>query len=393
MRITSGDVKHYARDDLSRTTADVIEGRGLFDEGRDGLFLAAPRRTGKTTFMKEDLRPELVRRGHTVVHVDLRSDIERDPAQLIDDTVGDAIRQRLGAVARTTLAAGVEALDPAGIMKIDTTRIGRHDGATLARARGALRTASSGPIVLMVDEAQQALTTSRGAATMTALKSARDQLNSPDDVNLRLVMTGSDRDKLARLVNTHDAPFLGSVIRDLPLLGEGFVRFVADAIERNRPELAPVDLRGLDLAFARLGHRPVALERAISEALNPLSEAAGRFEGRVLALAAAQRTTTEAHLEASWRGLAPLDRAIMGRLLGNAGSFRPFDAGSIRHYERLLDDEGEEPRRITHSRVQKALARLRAHDPPLLWKSNRGEYAKGSRPEDVQLEVGHRRRG
>ena len=368
-------MKHYTRTDLARTTADVIEGRGLFDEGRDGLFLAAPRRTGKTTFLKEDLRPEMVRRGHAVVYVDLWSDTEQDPAQLIDDAVGDAIRERLGAVAKATLAAGVEALDLAGIMKIDTTRIGRHDGATLARALGALREASSGSIVLMVDEAQQALTTSRGAATMTALKSARDQMNSPDDVNLRLVMTGSDRDKLARLVNTHDAPFLGSAIRDLPPLGDGFVRFVADVIERDRPELAPVDVRGLGMAFSQLGHRPVAFERTIAEALNPLSEARGRFEGRVLELAAAQRASLETDLGASWRGLAPLDRAIMHRILGVDGPFRPFDADSLESYERWLDGEGREAKRITQSRVQKALGRLREHDPPLLWKSNRGEYA------------------
>ncbi len=35
---------------------------------------------------------------------------------------------------------------------------------------------------------------------MTALKSARDQMNKPTQVNLMLVMSGSDRDKLLRLV-------------------------------------------------------------------------------------------------------------------------------------------------------------------------------------------------
>ena len=368
-------MNHYPRTDLARVTADVIEGRGLFDEGRDGLFLAAPRRTGKTTFLREDLAPEMLRRGHAVVYVDLWSDTDRDPAKLIDEAVGDAIRARLGAVAKATRAAGVESLDLAGIMKIDTTRIGEHDGATLARALGALRKASSGSIVLMVDEAQQALTTPRGAATMTALKSARDQMNSPDDVNLRLVMTGSDRDKLARLVNTHDAPFLGGRIRDLPLLDDGFVHFVCDAVETRRPELAPVDRRGLGVAFARLGHRPVAFERAIADALNPLSSGQGRFEGRVLELAAQQDAAALAELEAAWHGLATLDRAVMNRVLSVSGPFRPFDAESLQHYDRALLTENPEAKRATQSRVQKALSRLRAHDPPLLWKSNRGEYA------------------
>ena len=261
-------------------------------------------------------------------------------------------------------------------MKIDTTRIGEHDGATLARALGALRDASTGSIVLMVDEAQHALTTARGAATMAALKSARDQMNAPDAVNLRLVMTGSDRDKLARLVNTHDAPFLGARIRDLPLLGDGFVGFVCRTIERERPDLVPVDVRAVRAAFSQLEHRPVALERAIVDALNPLSdETGGRFERRLLAIGARERAAAREDIEALWHGLGPLERAIMDRVLGAEGAARPFDAGALALYTRALRAADPNARKVTASRVQKALARLRASDPPLLWKSNRGEYA------------------
>ena len=39
-----------------------------------GLFLAAPRRTGKSTFLREDLRPALERRGATVIYADLWAD-------------------------------------------------------------------------------------------------------------------------------------------------------------------------------------------------------------------------------------------------------------------------------------------------------------------------------
>ena len=130
-------MQHYARTELTRSTADVIEGRGLFDGGRYGLFLAGPRRTGKTTFLRRDLAREMQRRGHTVVYVDLWSDTDRDPAKLIDEAVGNAIVERLGAVAKATLAAGVESLDFGGIMKIDTMRIGEHDGAILDRVLAA----------------------------------------------------------------------------------------------------------------------------------------------------------------------------------------------------------------------------------------------------------------
>ena len=367
-------MERYPRSDLARQISDRVEGRGLFDQGRGGVFLAAPRRTGKSTFLQHDLAPELAVRGHEIVYVDLWSDRSRDPAELIDEAIGRAIGARLGVVAKATRAAGVEALDIAGVMKIDTTRIGRHDGSTLTEALRGLRAVAVGPVVLMVDEAQHALTTPRGENTMAALKSARDTLNAPGEANLLLVMTGSDRDKLSRLVNTHDAPFLGSRITDLPLLGEGFVAFVAERIEHGRPDLAPVDARDLGMAFSHFGHRPKLFERAISDALNPLAEADGRFEGRVLEFAAAHRDREREDQRALWHGLRPLDRALVWRMLDTRERFRPFDGDALAFYDEVVGTEIPAAKPATRSRVQNALARLRDHDPPLIWKSVRGEY-------------------
>ena len=368
-------MQRFPRTDLAEQTADLVEGRGLFGEGRNGVFLAAPRRTGKSTFLRHDLAPELTKRGNEVVYVDLWSDRSRDPAELIDEAIGRAIERRLGFVAKATRAAGVERLDIAGVMKIDTSRIGEHDGVTLTEALRALRDVSDGPVVLMVDEAQHALVTERGENTMIALKSARDTLNSPDEVNLLLVMTGSDRDKLLRLVNTHASPFLGSTIRDLPLLGEDFVRFVVEHVERERTDLVPVDAAALTLAFTQLGHRPQWLERAIVDSLNPLSTREGRFEGRVLEIADERRTDRYGTLRASFVGLKPLERAVIWRLLDAGARYRAFDAEALSFYRHALETLEEDAVGVTRSSVQKALESLRRHEPPLVWKSARGEYA------------------
>ena len=368
-------MQRFPRTDLAEQTADLVEGRGLFGEGRNGVFLAAPRRTGKSTFLRHDLAPELTKRGNEVVYVDLWSDRSRDPAELIDEAIGRAIERRLGFVAKATRAAGVERLDIAGVMKIDTSRIGEHDGVTLTEALRALRDVSDGPVVLMVDEAQHALVTERGENTMIALKSARDTLNSPDEVNLLLVMTGSDRDKLLRLVNTHASPFLGSTIRDLPLLGEDFVRFVVEHVERERTDLVPVDAAALTLAFTQLGHRPQWLERAIVDSLNPLSTREGRFEGRVLEIADERRTDRYGTLRASFVGLKPLERAVIWRLLDAGARYRGFDAEALSFYRHALETLEEDAVGVTRSSVQKALESLRRHEPPLVWKSARGEYA------------------
>ena len=72
---------------------------------------------------------------------------------------------------------------------------------------------SKKPVALIVDEAQHALTSVSGETAMAALKAARDTINSPGQVRLMLVMSGSDRNKLLRLVNTNGAPFYGSTVQ------------------------------------------------------------------------------------------------------------------------------------------------------------------------------------
>lgn len=232
---------HFPRSELAQALARALQGKGLFGDEHNGLFLAAPRRTGKSTFLKEDLRPELEHQGLTVVYVDLWSDFRRDPGDLIADAIGRALQPHLGLLAKAAKATGVESVNLGGMLQIDTTRIGRVDGATLTDALLALRKEAKQPVVLIIDEAQHALTSEAGEAVMAALKSARDQLNAPGKVDLMLVMSGSDRDKLLRLVNNNAAPFYGSQIQRMPELGEDFVDFVAGHVEQQRPDLKPVD--------------------------------------------------------------------------------------------------------------------------------------------------------
>ena len=46
----------FRRPDLASSIADGLVGAGIQDF-TSGLFLAAPRRTGKSTFLREDLVP------------------------------------------------------------------------------------------------------------------------------------------------------------------------------------------------------------------------------------------------------------------------------------------------------------------------------------------------
>lgn len=360
---------HFPRAALAKELASAIQGKNLFGDAHNGLFLAAPRRTGKSTFLKEDLKPELERQGLVVVYVDLWSDQRRDPGNLISDAVGQTLGTYLGLVARAAKAAGLDSVNVAGTLKIDTSKIGRIDGMTLADALRALCEAAKRPVALVIDEAQHALTSEAGEAVMAALKSARDQLNAPGKVELMLVMSGSDRDKLLRLVNSNSAPFYGSQIQKMPLLGDDFIEHVVKLIEEQRPELRPVDDVVLARAFERFGHRPQFFLAALGDALSPFSGYEGRFEAAVAEAAERRQHDDEAQMESEYLGLKPLERAVLWRLLEQEHRFRPYDADALRFYQEKIGQ------RVTAQRAQTALESLRQHQPPLVWKSARSEYA------------------
>lgn len=363
-------MRHFSRTDLAKQLAQAIQGRDFFGDAHNGLFLAAPRRTGKSTFLKEDLKPELERQGLAVVYVDLWADQRRDPGSLIADAIGRTLQEHLGVVAKLAKRSGLESVSIAGALKIDTAKIGRIDGATLPDALRALLDATRSPVVLVIDEAQHALTSEAGENAMAALKSARDQLNAPGQVQLMLVMSGSDRDKLLRLVNSNAAPFYGSQIQRMPELGEDFIGHIADLIEQQRPDLRPVDRSALAQSFEGFGKRPQFFMAALGETLSPLSSHSGRFEAAMQAAAQQRQRDDEAQMESDYLGLKPLEQAVLWRMLEQGPRFRPYDAEALRFYQDKLGDG-----KVSAQKVQTALESLRQRQPSLVWKSARSEYA------------------
>lgn len=205
---------------------------------------------------------------------------------------------------------------------------------------------------------------------MSALKSARDQLNRPGEVNLMLVMSGSDRDKLLRLVNTNGAPFYGSQISRMPPLGPDFIDHVSRLITAQRPELVPVDAATLLQAFESFGHRPQFFMEALGQALSPLSGLQGvRFEQAVQQAAQELQQADEAQMESEYLALRPLEQAVLWRLLEQGPRFRPYDGEALRFYRERVSG------RVTPQMAQRALESLRERNPALVWKSARGEYA------------------
>lgn len=362
-------MRHHPRLALAKQLSRLMRGQDVFGDAHNGLFLAAPRRTGKSTFLQADLKPELERQGLVVVYVDLWSDQRRDPGALVAEAIGRALDAHRGPVAHAAKASGLKDVTIAGVLKIDTGKIGQLDGSTLPDALRALRDIAKAPVVLIIDEAQHALTSEAGEATMAALKSARDQLNAPGRVELMLVMSGSDRDKLLRLVNTNGAAFFGSQIQRMPTLGDDFIAGIVTLIEEQRPDLRPVDDGLLADAFRLFAHRPQFFMEALGQALSPLSGIEGRFENAVRQAGSERRRADQLQMESDYLGLKPVEQAVLLRLLDQAQRFRPYDAEALHFYQLHAG------KKITAQQAQNALESLRERTPALVWKSARGEYA------------------
>ena len=358
----------YPRLELARQLADALEGRNPFGDAPNGLFLAAPRRTGKSTFLQADLKPELERRGVKVIYVDFWSDLDRDPVEALTKSLASAVVPHLGPFSKLAAKTGLARFAIRGV-EFDLSRIGRPNGATITETLQTLQATVRAPVALILDEAQHVLASETGEAVMMNLKSARDQMNRPGIVQLMLVMSGSDRDKLLRLVNTAAAPFYGSQITRMPTLGRDFVAHVAELVEKQRPELAPLDRALLFDAFEALGSRPQFFMDALGRVLSPFFDGPSRPEAAALEIARGHENDEYSRMESDFLSMRPLERAVLWRMLDQGPRFRAFDSESKRFYSDTIG------RGITKTQVQTALEGLRNRSPPMVWKSARGEYA------------------
>ncbi len=363
------DINRFAfhRQPLAADLCNSLEGKGLVDSS-SGLFLAAPRRTGKSTFLREDLVPEAGRRNWLCVYVDLWSDRSRDPALLLAEAIRNAIAGQQGIVTRMAKSAGLDKLNIMGTLSFDLSKLGLPGGATLANALAHLAEKAQKPVLLIVDEAQHALTSDDGVNAMFALKAARDSINQGKaGARLFLVFTGSHRDKLAHLVLKKDQPFFGSQVTPFPLLKQEFTDAYTDWVNARLAAGNQFDKQDMYEAFQWVGHRPEMLKAIIGEIALDLGDA-GNLGQLLRQGAAGLRTRLWDSMESEVAGLTELQKAVLEVMVRKGKDFSPFSEDSLKAYREILGQEAL----AAHS-VQAALDGLREKD--LIWRSARGAYA------------------
>lgn len=312
--------------------------------------------------------PEVERRGWIAIYVDLWADRARDPGLMIADGIKAKLAEFDGPIAKLAKSAGMEKISVLRTFTFDLGKTGLPPGVTLADALDTLYRAARQPIVLIVDEAQHALSTEAGTNAMFALKAARDQMNqgvaSP---HLFLVFTGSNRDKLANLLLNRTQPFFGSRVTNFPLLGRAFVSAYAAWVNQH---LAPDNQFKDDdvfAAFQLVGHRPEMLKAIVSEIALELGEAASLGE---LLKRGAQgwRDRIWGEIESEYSALTEIQRAVLAVLIERGQAYSPFAEESMKAYAARLGHS-----EFSTATVQAALDALR--DKNLIWKESRGAYA------------------
>lgn len=356
----------HGRPDLAHAYCNTLAGQNPLQDRRSGLFLSAPKGTGKTFFITHDLRPELMSRGWYPIIVDLWKSRQTSPLQLIENALTDELKVHKNELMRR-FRDHVPGAWLARLLEVDFKSCEDESHPPIGQLLQLMRNATKQKIALVLDEAQQVILHPDGDDAMAELKAARDDMHKAGvDMNLFLVFTSSSRNKLSRMVIRRGEPFYGSTVHPFPLLGEAFITNYTGWINQSLVEPEQIDPADMAVAFSLVGHRPDELKEAIVYAVVE-ADKTQTMASRLMDGAKRQRDQHRDELDRLYDDLPALARIVFDKLLMDEQWFSPFSKRNRRHFAAQLGlDE------VSAARVQRALMTLSKHD--LIWTPRRGVY-------------------
>ncbi len=352
---------HCARPELAQAYlaqlgAGVITSTSIF----------APRRTGKTVFLRKDLTPAAEAAGYRVAYVDLWQ-TKVSPALAIVRGLEEALapknlRERAAAKLNEPLKK-LKVKGSVGELKGEAELEFADEKATNAELGLRIddlvaKLASKHPLLLLVDEAQEL---ARNEVNEDVAKSLRTALTKHRD-RVRVVYTGSSRSRLSHMFSDPQAPLYapGLGIVNFPLLGRDLVEFAAvkfrEAAGGKRALNVDVGVRVLET----MQHRPEPFLTAVVQML--------AMPGMTLEQAAEnviKATAERDDYAGTWRALSELQREVLK--LSLQPDFKPFARATAQRLAAKLS-----LKQLPISTLQSAVRSL--DDNNILSKSPRGPY-------------------
>lgn len=335
----------FHRPQLAAQMARQLLHPGALDEAfRSGLFLSGMRRTGKTTFLLNDLIPALEQDGAVVIYVDLWTDPQASPAKLVHAavrrTLADLQTPASGLMQKLRQIRGGDIAVLGFKFGFKLESLGQADGPTLAQALTEVVDQAGTDVVLIIDEVQHAMTSEDGNQMLFALKAARDAINQRPGTpgHFIFIGTGSHRALLNELTSRRTQAFAGAASVAYPMLGEDYVAFLLDRLrlENLRPLPSPA---AAAQAFATLGQRPEELMRALKQLV--LSLPPDGEPDAILPVVASTMRAMAAEVElAKVEEMGGLAKAIFEKIAAAPGDAKGlFTAAAAAEYSRAVGRE------------------------------------------------------
>lgn len=325
---------------------------------------------GKTTFLATDLIPALEALGAIVVYVDLWSQPQANPADLVHEAIrktlkelqipGSGILKRLKEV--TNLEAGAAGFK-FGFKLAD---VGKDNGVSLAQAFQELIDQARTDVVLIVDEVQHALGSADGDHLLHALKAARDAINTRPGTpgHFLFIGTGSHRARVQELTLKGNQAFNGAVTNEFPVLGRDFIDYVLAQVGPQLGAMLP-SAEVTEAAFRSMGSRPEELMKALNvlRSLPPDALPDAHLPTIAQSFGAAAADVELQKVEA----MGPLAEAVFSRICSIGGDVKGVFTG-----EALKAYAAQIGREVTAQEVQGIIGTMTSAN--LLMRVKHGHY-------------------
>jgi len=338
---------HYHRPELAKIYLDTLNA-GLVTS----TTIFAPRRAGKTSFLRKDLSPAAEAAGYVVVYADLWQ-TKLSPGVSLVRAMEQALEQK------TTLQNITAKLKvPVRKLKASAEMAGSKLEGELEFDRGDKKIQTEialqidtlmeelcrrKPVLLLIDEAQELAKTREHEAVATALRTALTK----NQARLRVVFTGSSRTQLAHVFSNSDAPLYstGAAIMDFPLLDRNFVDYVAVKFAASTKRTLPV-AQAWEF-FLKFKQQPEPFLMGIVDmVLNPAHSL-----DDAMALVAGKLAHADNH-EGVWASLDATQKAL-ARMLAKDPALKPFSHATLVELRRQI---GVDSLKTTH--IQRAMTTL-----------------------------------
>jgi hypothetical protein len=333
---------HCARPQLAKRYLALLQAGPVVS-----TTIFAPRRTGKTVFLRKDLTPAAEAAGFAVAYVDLWQTrlnpgiaiVRGLEEALIPKTMAQKALHKLQAPVKKVKASG-SAGELKGAIEVEIGDAKKEVTELALRIEElVVKLVSKKKLLLLVDEAQELARNKENELMAMALRTA---ITKNSD-KLRVVFTGSARTQLAQMPSNSNAPLfsVGATVQEFPRLGRELVEFVAEKFQAASGRT--LDVAAGWGAFQEFHQQP---EPFLSAVVAMLMDPSLTFK-RSVAIEKAEQDKEENH-EGTWASLDAMQRQLL-LLFVNDPHAKPFGKTALAKLAKALGVPSLAPADVQYS--------------------------------------------